>query len=95
MLPLLLDTKAQTNLPHEQSATSIGPRRGGTARRTLLPRGARVSPARGVVILPLLLQESGEVVRAEPGVEEHLAVVLGDPAPQLDVDRDLALARLR
>jgi hypothetical protein len=62
---------------------------------TLMPRGARVSAARGAVILPLLLQESGEVVRAEPGVEEHLAVVLGDPAPQLGVDRDLALARLR
>jgi hypothetical protein len=46
-------------------------------------------------ILQLLLQESGEVVRAEPGVQEHLAVVLGDPAPQLGVDRDLALTRLR
>src|SRR5690349_7617129 len=62
---------------------------------TLPPRGARVSAACGAVILPLLLQESGEVVRPEPGVEEHLAVVLGDPAPQLGVDRDLALARLR
>ena len=45
--------------------------------------------------LPLLLQEGGEVVRAEPGVQEHLAVVFRDPAPQLGVDRDLAFTRLR
>lgn len=49
----------------------------------------------GRPILPLPLQESGEVVRAEPGVQEHLTIVFGDPAPQLGVDRDLALTRLR
>jgi hypothetical protein len=42
-----------------------------------------------------MLQKSGEVVGAESGVQEHLAVVFCDPAPQLGVDRDLALTRLR
>ena len=59
-----------------------------------LLRSALVSNG-GAVILLLLLQESGEVVKAEPGVQEHLTVVLGDPAPQLGVDQTLALARLR
>src|SRR5438046_6162153 len=44
---------------------------------------------------PLLLQESSEAVRAEPSVEEDLAVLLCNPASQLGVDRDLALTRLR
>lgn len=57
----------------------------------LVHRGADAiaSAGSGAVILLLLLQESVEVVRTEPGVEEHLAVVFVKPAPQLRVDRNL------
>ncbi len=47
------------------------------------------------MVLPLLLQKSDEIVMAEPGVQKHLTVVFGDPAPQLGVDRYLVLPRPR